>query len=119
MNTEPTTGADPHGVVYIERKGNGLAVAALVLGIIGTIFGLIPLTFFIALVCGVVGLGLGVPALIQAHRGRRGGKVMAWFGVALSTIAFALSIWGALIVNDVFEDTERELDRIERELNQP
>lgn len=114
MGTAPDGGQ----VVYVERKGNGLAVAALVLGIIGVIFGLIPLTFFIALVCGVVGLALGIPAIVSAHRGRRGGKVMAWIGAALAGLAVVLGIWGAVIVNDVFEDTNDELDRIERELNE-
>jgi len=102
----------------VERRGNGLAIAALVLGIVGTAFGFIPLTFFIALVCGLIALALGIPAIRSAHKGR-GRKVMAYIGTTLGVLALVLGVVGAVIVNDVFEDTERERERIELELEAP
>ncbi len=103
------------GAPVVQQRGNGLAVAALVVGIVGAAFGLIPITFFIALVLGVIAVALGGPALRAAYRGR-GRKVMAWIGTLLGVLAIVLGIVGAVIVNDVFEDTEQELERIERNL---
>lgn len=101
------------------RSGNGLAVAALVLGIIGTVFGLLPLTLIIALVCGLVGAGLGPPAIIAATRGRRGRGVMARIGTSPTVLAISLAIPGAAIADDAVTDLDRDLDEIERELERP
>ena len=49
---------------------NGLAIAALSLGIVGLMFGLIPLTGFIAFGCGAVGLILGLSNMGRLKRGR-------------------------------------------------
>lgn len=43
-------------MVYVERAGNGLAVAALVCGIVGAVFGLIPLVFVLAFILGILGI---------------------------------------------------------------
>jgi len=100
-------------VIYVERRGNGLAVAALVLGIIGLVFGFIPLFFWIALPLGVVGLILGIPAILRANKGS-GGKIMAVVGTVLSAGAIALGVWGAVIVGEAVDEINevgRELDR--------
>src|SRR5436305_5330947 len=56
----PPTPAAP-SVIYVEKAAsNGLAVAALVLGIIGVVVGLIPLFFFIALPLGVLAFVFGL-----------------------------------------------------------
>jgi hypothetical protein len=44
---------------------------------------------------------------------------MAFVGTILGVLALVLGVVGAVIVNDVFADTERELERIERELEAP
>jgi hypothetical protein len=45
-----------------------MAVAALVLGIVGCVLGLVPLTGFIALICGILGLVFG--SWLQQGQGR-------------------------------------------------
>ena len=79
----------------VIKKHHGLAIAALVVGIVGVVFGLIPLTFEIALAGGIVALVLGL-------FGRKHGTGKA--GIILGIIAIALGIWGAVIVNQVSND---------------
>lgn len=125
---QPSTPSAEPRVIYVEKTGNGLAVAALVLGIIGVVFGLIPLTFFIALILGVVGLVLGIAGIRRAKRTQSSG-VITWTGTILCLGAIALGIWGAVIVADtaeeldeVFEqydqDMQRANEQFEREMQQ-
>ena len=87
----------PGQVVYVERRGNGMAVTALVLGILGVLFGLIPLLAPLALIFGLMALifgGIGLRKAIVDHTG----KGMAIAGLVLGAIAFGLSIVGFVIL---------------------
>jgi hypothetical protein len=107
---DPVSGLQtPPPVVQLPAAapaGNGLAVAALVLGIVGVIVGLIPLFFWIALPCGILAVIFGFAG---RRRGRRG---MVWTGIITGTLAIVLGVVGPLIVNDAFEDLDRELDEV-------
>jgi len=83
------------------NRHEGLAITALVLGIIGCMFGLIPITFWIALPCGVLAVVFG----FIGHRPLKGK-----FGVALGTIAIILGIIGVVIVNNAVTDFGNSLD---------
>lgn len=85
----------------VVKPGRGLAITSLVLGIIGVLFGLIPLTFWMALVLGVLALVFGLV-------GRRHGMGKA--GAILAVAAIALGIAGAVIVN-------RAVDKVTNDLN--
>jgi hypothetical protein len=92
------------------QKGSGLAVAALVLGIIALVFCWIPFLNVLSIILGLIGLGLGVPALIGALRSRRAGKGMAIAGVVLATVAIiasiAISAAATKAVDDALSGTE-------------
>jgi hypothetical protein len=83
------------------NRHEGLAVAALVLGIIGVVFGVVPLTFWIALPCGAL-------ALIFGLIGRRPTK--GKWGVALGAVAIMLGIIGAVILNSAVNDLDKTLN---------
>lgn len=72
---------------------NGMAVAALVLGIVALVIGWIPIIGFAGFVCGLIGAVLG---LIAARK--RYGRAMAIIGTALSIIGVIVSlvVWNAL-----------------------
>ncbi|MFJ9315838.1 DUF4190 domain-containing protein [Pimelobacter simplex] len=75
---------------------NGIAVASLVLGIIGLCASPIPLLNFVGGICALIGLVLGTIALLRAGRlGRRG--LAAW-GTGLSATALVISIVVGFIV---------------------
>lgn len=103
----PTEGA-------AQSSTNGMAVAALVLGIIGAVFGLIPITFFIALICGVLALIFGIVGWRKANRGAER-KGMAIAGLVLSLVALGLGVLGANIVGDVADELDQQFEELERE----
>ena len=100
----------PHQPQPLAQKGNGLAVAALVLGIIALVFCWIPFLNVLSIILGLIGLGLGVPELVGALRGRRSGKGMAITGVILSVVAIivaiAISAAATVAVDDALSGTD-------------
>lgn len=87
-------------------QGNGLAVTALVLGIVAAVFGLIPLFFLISLTCGVLAVIFG---LVGRDRPTRRGMALA--GVLLGIAGVALAIIGVVIIDDAIDDVNGALDR--------
>ena len=102
-------------VVYLPARGNGPATAALVFGLIATIFGLLPIGAFVAAVAAVVALVCGLMGRRRANDPRAGGRSRATWGFALGLVGLALSIIGMAIVTDGFLDFDRG---VERELQQ-
>ncbi|WP_043110033.1 DUF4190 domain-containing protein [Paraoerskovia marina] len=70
-----------------DKGGSGLAVASLVLGIIAVVLCLVPIVNNLAMVLALVGLPLGVVALVGAIRKGRGGRGMAIAGIVLAITA--------------------------------
>ncbi len=81
------TGEDHAMPVYpAAQGGDGMALASLVLGIIGIVLAI----FVIGVIPAVVGLVLGIVSAVSAHREkRRAGQAVA--GIILSVVAIALS----------------------------
>lgn len=104
----------PH-TIPAEPRGNSFAIAALVLGIVGAVFGFVPILYVIAFPCGALALIFGILAWRAARRPGVGRKGMAIAGTILGCVALALGVIGAVIVDDAVNDLERDLDRIERE----
>jgi hypothetical protein len=77
---------------------NGFGIAALVLAIIGVVFGLVPFTGFIAFICGAVGLLCGLLGLGRVRKGLANNRGLTITGTALSALAVALGIWGMVIL---------------------
>ena len=80
------------------KKHHGMAITGLVLGIVGAVFGCIPLTFVVAFI-------LGALAIIFGAFGRRWGVGKA--GLVLGLIAVVLGIVGAVIVNSTVNDLNK------------
>lgn len=91
---------------------NGLGIAAIVLGPIGVLFGLIPLTAFIAIVCGLIGAILGIIGVGRVRSGQATNGAVSWIGVVLSAAAVGLGIFGLVIVGQAVDQLGRDLDAI-------
>jgi len=52
-----------------SNAGQGLGIAGLVMGILAIPMGIIPCTFYLGILFGIVGIVLGAVALTQANRG--------------------------------------------------
>ena len=84
---------DPAGPGYYQqqpaRGGSGMAIAALVLGLLAV---LTSLTVIGGILLGLAAIVLGLVALRRARRGQGGGRVMAIIGIIAGAVGIALSI---------------------------
>jgi hypothetical protein len=92
------------------RKGAGLAIASMVLGIIALLLSWVPIINNVAAVLAVVGLGLGIPALLRARRGTHNGTGLAITGLVTSVLALVLVVVTQLIFVKVIDEVERSID---------
>ena len=107
---------DTSGGPRVEPR-NGFGMTALIVGLIGILFGLVPLTGFIAVGLGIVGLVLGFAALGRLRRRMATNRKTTWVGLVSSTAAVALGIWGMTIVFGAVDQLERDLGEISEELD--
>lgn len=92
----------PHQQVIVIAEKNGLGTSSFVLGILSTIFGLIPILGFITLAAGALGLALGLGNIGRLRRGAATNKVMTTLGVVFSVLGIVLSIIGIVFVYKTF-----------------
>jgi len=103
---------------YQTVPSNSPATAAMVLGIIGVVFGMIPLFGLIAFPMAVLAIIFGWVGLRKLGRGETPkGKGAAMTGIITGVLAFILAIVGMNIVSDGLDDISNELDELERELD--
>ncbi|MFF8260471.1 hypothetical protein [Streptomyces virginiae] len=88
---------------------NGLAVAALIVGGFGIVFGFVPLLFWLGGILALIGVGLGIGAIARANKGAPN-KTMAIVGTVLAGAGILASIGGFFLTVAVFE---RASDRVE------
>jgi len=84
-----------------SNQGRGMALAGLILGIVALFLFWIPVISWLALIMALVGLGLGVGALVTAVRRRTTAKGLSIAAVVVSGVALIAAIlgtafWGAL-----------------------
>ncbi len=95
-----------------QRMSNGMATAALVLGIIGVVCGIIPLLFFVSLPLGVLGLVLGILGRRKATKSNISGKGTALAGAILGAIALVLGIIGVVVVVNAVDEVDNIFDEL-------
>ena len=99
----------------IEPK-NGFGIAALCLAIPGLVFGLIPLTGFIALICGALAVIFGLLGYGRARRKVATNKGMAITSTILGVGAIGLGILGMSIVFNAVDELDNELKKTGEEI---
>ncbi|MFJ8233024.1 DUF4190 domain-containing protein [Streptomyces sp. NPDC094448] len=107
---QPWTGATPppwsQHPVPPRPPGNGMGVAALVLGIIGIILGLAVFLFWLSWLPALLALVFGIIGVSQARKGPATNKGMALGGVIMGSIGLLLSIAGGLLTVFVVEEAD-------------
>ena len=108
----PPAGPPPYGPPAGQppTKGAGLAIASMVLGILALLLSWIPIINNLAAVLALVGLGLGIPALISARRGTRRGTGLAITGLVTSVLALVLVVVTQLFFAKVIDEVDRAID---------
>ncbi|MEU3747897.1 MULTISPECIES: DUF4190 domain-containing protein [Streptomyces] len=90
---------------------NGLGTAALILGIIGTVSGLIPLLFWLAGTLGVIALVLGLVGKGRVKRGEASNKGVTITGAILGLVSLILATVGLIITVTAVSDAVEEIDK--------
>lgn len=112
----------------VGQQTNGLAVAALVVGVIALVICWVP---FVGALTGIVGLGLGIAALVRSSRLGGNGRGAAVAGTVLSGLALlagivitsiAISLFGTVVdcADPDLTQSEQEQcvqDRLEERFN--
>ena len=98
----PTPGQP--AVVVVQEPRNGLGPTALILGIVGVLFGLYPSTFFFAVPFGIAGFVLGRVGHRRCMLGNATNGRVSMAGSIVSGAAVVLGCIGAVIVfSDVID----------------
>ena len=100
------------------RQGNGLAVAGMVLGIIGVVFAFIPfLGVLLGIILGLLALVLGGVGLGRAKDPSRGGRGQAITGVVLGIVALGIVFLQAVVIGEAANELDDELQELQDELD--
>ena len=89
---------------------NGFGITALVLALIGVVFGLVPLTGFIALILGALAVLFGLLGFGRVRKGLATNKFMTLAGAGLGVVAVALGVWGMTIFFGAVDELDQKLD---------
>ncbi|MTE11893.1 DUF4190 domain-containing protein [Nocardia aurantiaca] len=97
----------PSGPQYWQEspQGKGMAITALVFGILGMLTFWTVLLTVVGVLCGVIAIILGVIAVVKARRGASGGFGMALAGAIMGGIGLIGGCLIGLFVWIVFKDT--------------
>jgi hypothetical protein len=115
--TQPQQGPQqPHGGApgQFTAPGparNGLGTAALVLGIIGILFAVIPFLFWIGTVLGLLALILGLVGLGRAKRGEATNKGTATAGTVLGLLALIVSVIIGIVTVMAVDEAVDEINK--------
>ncbi|WP_093800516.1 DUF4190 domain-containing protein [Streptomyces sp. Wb2n-11] len=101
----------PQAPVPAAQARNGLGTAALILGIIGALSGLIPFLFWLAGILGVIALIMGLAGRGRAKRGEATNKGVALAGTVLGLISLIMSVVGAVILFKAVDDAVNDIDK--------
>ncbi|OEJ39407.1 hypothetical protein AR457_20815 [Streptomyces agglomeratus] len=101
----------PQAPTPAAQARNGLGTAALILGIIGALSGLVPFLFWLAGILGVIALVMGLAGRGRAKRGGATNKGVALTGAILGLVSLILSVVGAVILFKAVDDAVKDLDK--------
>jgi len=90
-----------------EKKSGGLAVASLVLGIIGIVLSFIPVINNVAFFLGVLALIFAIISLIKKAK-----KGMAIAGLVLGILAIVITLLVQQSVSDAIDDLSDDFDKM-------
>jgi hypothetical protein len=93
-----------------KPPSNGLAVAALVVGIISLLLAWIPVVNIVSIVGGIAALVLGIVAVRKANQGTAGGKGMAIGGTVLGGVSLVAAIVVNVVVGIAVDDAIKNIE---------
>lgn len=96
-----------------QEPRNGLGVAALITGIIGSLLGLIPILFPFAIIGGVAGLGMALFHRGRIKRERASNYKTNRVAICAGIVALALGVLGMFIVVAAVDKFGQDMEQIQ------
>lgn len=114
MSSVPPPSQAPQ-IVYVESRSNGVALASLILGILGIFTGgLLAILFWFSWILGLIGLILGIVGLSKSKKtGVR--RTMSKWGIVLSILALGSGVYGAIVTINAVNDVSDSLEQTSQE----
>lgn len=109
----------PPQAVYQPQPRNGYGVTALVLAIVGLVFGLVPFTGFLAIMCGGTSVLFGFLGLGRVRRHEATNKGLTITGLILGALALLLGVIGLIIVMNAATKLSNDLSKIGKPSSAP
>ncbi|OLF08296.1 DUF4190 domain-containing protein [Actinophytocola xanthii] len=94
------------------KPHNGVGTTALVLGLVGAAVGLIPLLGVAAIVLGALALVFGLLGWSRSQKQLATNKGMAVTGTVLGAIALTLGLWNLATTTKTPPDLDRQLTHV-------
>ncbi|MGH3772209.1 MAG: hypothetical protein ACRDRW_12565 [Pseudonocardiaceae bacterium] len=91
---------------------NGFGITALVLALVGLVFGLVPLAGFLALILGALAVLFGLLGWARVRRREASNPKMTMIATVLGVVVAAAGIWGITIVFGAADKLGDDLRRI-------
>ncbi|MEV0374940.1 DUF4190 domain-containing protein [Streptomyces sp. NPDC050636] len=114
MQYQPTP-QGPAGAPGHQAARNGLGVAALILGIIGSLSGIPMILFWLAGPLGLLALIFGLVGMSRVKKGQATNKGVAVTGTILGALSIILAIVGLIVtvlaVNKAVDEVKEEFDK--------
>ncbi|MFI8965114.1 DUF4190 domain-containing protein [Streptomyces sp. NPDC053493] len=96
----------------LPQPRNGLGVTALVLGIVGLVFAIIPIFFWLGAILGVLALIFGIIGASRASKGLATNKGMAITGTVLGGLSVVVAVIWVIVLATAVKDVAEELDKV-------
>ncbi|MER8043118.1 DUF4190 domain-containing protein [Streptomyces sp. NPDC094032] len=114
--TMPTHSPDqqPYGAPGMQppaQPRNGLGVTALVLGIVGLLFAIIPFLFWLGGILGLLALIFGIIGSSRAGKGLATNKGMAVTGLVLGAVSILAAIAWTIVLATAVKEYSEEIDK--------
>ncbi|MEU6977037.1 MULTISPECIES: DUF4190 domain-containing protein [unclassified Streptomyces] len=114
--TMPTHSPDqqPWGAPGMQppvQPRNGLGTSALVLGIVGLLFAIIPFLFWLGGILGLLALIFGIVGASRAGKGLATNKGMAVTGLVLGALSILVSIIWTVVIATAVKDVADEIEK--------
>lgn len=96
----------------VNPEKNGFGLASLILGIVGLLFCLMPITGFIGFILGVIGLALGFAGISRCRKNKATNKKTAISGTIVSALSAIFGIVGIVMFFTAVDQLGDDLDEI-------
>ena|SRR5690606_1127234 len=101
----------------VAQPRNGYGITALVLAIVGLPFGLMPITSFVAVICGLLAILFALLGHARYRRHEATNNIMCIASAMLGILSVGLGILGAVQFFTAVEEFSNEMDKIETEFS--